>query len=153
MIPSNIENYLQRSGIQYRELPHERAVSAQRLAHVLHVSGHQIAKAVIVEIDGRKCIAVSPGSELFDENEAAHSLGASSARLLGEDEFESLFPDCEVGAEPPFGGLYSMPVLVDESLTRNSQIVVRGGSHTDCLLLSYADFERLETPRLARLAS
>jgi Ala-tRNA(Pro) deacylase len=128
-------------------------VSGQQLAQVLHISGHRVAKAVIVEIDGRKMIAVVPASRRLDLLRLTEELGFPRARLVTESEFARLFPGCELGAEPPFGGLYGMPVVVDTALASADTIVVRAGSHKECIELAFTDFVDLESPKILTLSS
>lgn len=149
MIPSHIIDYLRQNNVPFRRLPHRHAVSAQELAASLHVTGHRVAKAVLVEADGQKYIAVLPAAENVDLARLTAVLGAGKSRFLSEDEFASIFQDCEVGAEPPFGRLYGLPVIVDSSLGSNEKIVFRAGSHGEALEINYSDFLALERPRIA----
>ncbi len=153
MIPQRVIDYLERAGVSYQRLPHPRAVSAQRLAASLHTSGFIVAKAVLVLVDGAPAIAVLPAAELLDEQALAQAMGAQRARRMDESEFEPLFGDCEPGAEPPFGGLYGLPVIADDCLAEEDEIVVRAGSHEEALRLRWSEFARLERPRLADLGT
>ncbi len=146
MVPQNITDYLDRNGCPYDVHRHARAVSAQRLAHALHVTGYKLAKTVVIEADGRVYLAVLPALELVDPERLAEILGARAARLLAEYEFSDLFPGCETGAEPPFGKLFGLPVVMDESLRDEDHLFVRAGSHEEVVEMKSADFERLEQP-------
>jgi Ala-tRNA(Pro) deacylase len=99
---------------------------------------------VLVKAGGKVWIAVVPATEMFDEARLAAVLGAPVARLLHESEFEGLFPDCEPGAEPPFGGLYGLPVVIESALADSERIVLRAGSHEEAIEMRYDDFCRLE---------
>lgn len=149
MIPNTIVKYLRDHHIPFARRWHTRAVSAQALAHKLHVTGHRVAKAVVVEADEKIWLAVLPASELLDEQAFAKAVGATDARLVAEARFASLFPDCEVGAEPPFGGLYRLGVVVDERLTGNPLLVFRAGSHEETMEMLGDDFFALERPIVA----
>ncbi len=148
MIPARIIDYLQRNEVQFKRRPHAQAVSAQQLAASLHITGYAVAKSVLVEADGQKWIAVLPASETIDPTRLAEVLKAESVRLLSEREFASIFAECETGAEPPFGRLYGLPLVVDSGLSNASQIILRAGSHRESLEIAYSDFVSLEKPRV-----
>jgi len=149
MIPPRILDYLKTKGVAYSWRMHPRAVTAQELAHSLHVTGHRVAKPVLVDVDGQPWIAVVPASERIDLPSLAEALGADNVRLLGENDFVTRFPDCEPGAEPPFGRLWGLPVVVDRDLTVENSIVVRGGDHENAIELSYRDYADMEHPLVA----
>jgi len=108
------------------------------------VPGRRVAKSVMVKANGQAWIAVVPATEVLDEDRLAAVLDAPAVRLLHESEFEGLFPDCEPGAEPPFGGLYGLPVVIDSALAEAETIVFRAGSHEEAIEMRYQDFYRLE---------
>lgn len=149
MIPVSITQYLQNHRIPFRRRAHPRAVGGQELAASLQVSGWNVAKAVLVEGGGKRWLTVLPVAERVDLVRLADVLGVGGAHLLGEDQMQTSFPDCLLGAEPPFGGLYGLPVVLEESLTRRGEMVVRGGSHTEAIEISTLDFVRLEKPLIA----
>ena len=152
MIPKRITDYLESRKLAYRRLPHEPAPTAPELAASVHVTGRHVAKSVVIEAESQRYIAVLPACDRLDEQLLAEVLKARSVRLLDEPEFAKLFPDCEPGAEPPFGRLFDMPVVLDESLAdRNESIVFRAGSHTEALEMLYIDFERIERPIVAHI--
>lgn len=144
MIPQNIVHYLETHGVPYERLLHRRAVTAQELAATVHMPGRQVAKAVMVQAGEKTFIAVLPATELLDEDRLAALLGVPSVRMLHEPEFEGLFPGCEAGAEPPFGGLFGLPVVIDAVLSRSDHIVFRAGSHEEAILMRFDDFVQLE---------
>ena len=146
MIPAKIVQYLMDNHVPYRRHWHTRAVSAQELAACLHVTGYRVAKSVLVDADGTKYIAVLPAAEMLDDKLFARAVGAHDVRLLPEQAFARLFPDCEVGAEPPFGGLYGLPVVLDERLAGDQLVVFRAGSHEETLEIRGDDFYALESP-------
>lgn len=151
MIPLSIAKYLESHHAPYRTRFHTRAISAPELAASTHVKGDRVAKSVIVEADGKKWIAVLPATELLDMSRLASALGASEAHLLDEHEFSHDFPECDVGAEPPFGGLFHMPVIADDTLAEQPEIVMRGGSHEEVVEMRWEDFEELEHPKVAAI--
>jgi|ERR1700693_5079614 Ala-tRNA(Pro) deacylase len=144
MIPQRIVEYLESHAVPYERRLHRRAITAQDLAATVHVPGRRVAKSVIVEADRQIWIAVLPATEVVDEKRLAAVLDASTVRLLPEWEFEALFPDCEPGAEPPFGGLFGLPVVIDSTLAGSDRIVFRAGSHEEAIEMRYDDFYELE---------
>ncbi len=147
-----LETYLRDNGVPYQVQHHPIAYSAQAVAQSEHVSGKLIAKVVIVQADGKLAMLVLPAPDHVDLGKVGRLLLAAEVRLARESEFAPTFPDCEVGAEPPFGNLYGLPVYVDRTLTEDETIVFRAGTHTDTMSLRYADFERLVEPCVADFA-
>jgi Ala-tRNA(Pro) deacylase len=147
MPEKKLREFLDDQGIQYRATPHEIAYTARQTATVTHVPNKELAKTVIVKIDGVLAMAVLPASYMVDLSLLRAATGARSVSLAKESEFQNWFPECEIGAMPPFGKLYGMRVYVDESLTKDEHISFNAGSHYELLEISYADFERLVKPR------
>ena len=152
MIPRQIVEYLDSHAVPYQRRLHRRVITAQELAATVHVPGRRVAKSVMVKANGQVWIAVLPATEVLDEDRLASVLDAPTVRLLHESEFEGLFPDCEAGAEPPFGGLYGLPVVIDSALAEAESIVFRAGSHEEAIEMRYGDFYRLEKePRVGAI--
>jgi Ala-tRNA(Pro) deacylase len=149
MIPERIVQYLREVRIPFTRRWHAKAVTAQELAASLHVTGFRVAKSVLLDVDGQRWIAVLPAPERVDTERLAEALDARHVRLLDEPEFDGLFPECELGAEPPFGRLYGLPVVVDTSLAGEDWIIFRAGSHEETIAMAYEDFARLEQPKIA----
>ena len=147
-----LEGYLRENGVPFEVQHHPRAVTAQEVAAVEHVPGKMLAKVVMVSADGGMAMLSLPAPYQVDLEKAAKMLGAEEARLAREEEFEGAFPDCEVGAMPPFGNLYGLPVYVEEALAEDETIFFRAGTHTDTMSVGYADFERLVEPTVGRFA-
>ncbi len=120
---AKLKDYLVRNDVEYRLIPHARAIPAQEVAARSHITGHEIAKTVIVKIDGEFAMAVLPASEIIDLEQFAAIVGATLVELAYEKEFERFFNECEVGAMPPFGNLFGMKVYVDSELALDEQIV------------------------------
>jgi Ala-tRNA(Pro) deacylase len=152
MIPNEIVQYLQNNGARFVRHPHPRAISAQELAASMHVTGFMVAKSVVVRAGGDIYIAVLPAPEMLDPQRFAEAIGAQNIELADESEFDRLFPNCEIGAEPPFGGLYNLPVVVDAALADEETIVFRAGSHEEAIEMSFEDFARIERPQIATIA-
>lgn len=147
-----LEKYLADNGVPYDEETHRRAYTAQQVAAIEHVSGRQFAKVVMLVVDGRPVMAVLPATRSVHFDRVAGELQANEVRLACESEFAPLFPDCEVGAMPPFGNLYCVPVYVDEQLASVDDIVIQAATHRDTMRLRYRDFERLVQPKVTRLS-
>ncbi|HUJ24504.1 MAG TPA: YbaK/EbsC family protein [Myxococcales bacterium] len=150
MIPTRIIDYLERHAIPCMRRQHRRAVTAQELAATVHIPGAHVAKSVLVKAGEQIWIAVLPATEVLDERRVAAALGVPAVRMLREEEFEGLFPDSEPGAEPPFGGLYGLPVIIDSGLTYAKRILFRAGSHEEAIEMRFEDFYKLENePKVA----
>lgn len=147
-----LQTYLAENGVPYQIQHHPRAYTAQEVAASEHVPGQIVTKTVIVVADDRMSMLVLPAPYHVNLGRAAETLGAELVRLAHEEEFAAAFPDCEVGAMPPFGNLYGLAVWVDRALAADDTIVFRAGTHTDTVSLKYADFERLVTPQVGEFA-
>jgi len=147
-----LEGYLNTEGVAYTIDEHPPRYTAQELARVEHVSGRLIAKAVMVVADGNPVMVVVPGVAKVDPGAVRKALGAEEVRLAVEEEFGRLFPDCEVGAMPPFGNLYGVPVLVDAALAGDPVIFFNAGSHRRTVTMTYADYARLVRPAVGAFA-
>jgi Ala-tRNA(Pro) deacylase len=153
MVPQRVLRHLERAGVDVMVRPHPREVSAQRLAAAVHVSGYRVAKSVIIDADGQRMMAVIPAADIVDVRRLASELYVERVRILHESEFLDMFTDCELGAEPPFGSMFGLPVVMDASLARGGgPLIVRAGSHEEVLELRASDYLRLERPRLGDFA-
>ncbi|QRK12727.1 YbaK/EbsC family protein [Archangium violaceum] len=149
MIPVPIQDYLRQQHVPFLRHWHPRAITAQELAQALHVTGYRVAKSVIVRAGQQLWICLPPASETLDLKKVREALGVREVQLATEDDFANHFPDCELGAEPPFGHLYGLPVLMDESLGVAEDLLLRAGSHEEALEVSVEDFIALESPQMA----
>jgi Ala-tRNA(Pro) deacylase len=147
-----LEHYLQEQRVPYEVQEHPIAYTAQDVAYREHIPGKLVAKVVMIYADGKMVMLVLPAPSRVDFARVKHLLGTEQVRLADEVELGLAFPDCEVGAMPPFGNLYQMPVYVDSSLAEDETIVFPVGTHTETMRLNYADFERLVNPTLAEFA-
>jgi Ala-tRNA(Pro) deacylase len=133
-------------------ITHSPAYTAMEIAASAHIPGKELAKTVIVWVDGKTAMAVLPASYHIDFDKLAKAAGASKVSLASEEEFGDLFPGCEIGSMPPFGNLYGMDVFVAEPLPDDEEIAFNAGSHTKLVWLRYKDFERLVRPKTADFA-
>jgi Ala-tRNA(Pro) deacylase len=148
----DIGKYLKEQGVPFEIHEHSPAYTAQEVAAEEHVSGNLMAKAVVVHADGEYAICALPASYKLDMKKVAQVLGSKSVRLADESEMAGLFPDVEVGAEPPLGHLWNLPTLVDEHLAADEEIVFQAGTHRHTVRMKYADYESLTRPKVADLA-
>jgi Ala-tRNA(Pro) deacylase len=143
-----LKNFLDREKIKYVSIIHSPAFTAQEVAASAHITGRELAKTVIVELDGRMAMAVLPANRKIVLSDLREVAGSDEVKFASEEEFRERFPECETGAMPPFGNLYGMDVFVSPGLAENEHIAFNAGSHTEVIRLAYADFERLVRPRI-----
>jgi len=151
-IPQRIRDYLDSQNVPYETLHHSQVFTGQDVARTLHVSGKRCVKAVAVRGDERTVLAVIPASHRLNLQDLASTLEVSRLELLREGELAAVFPDCDLGAIPPFGNLYGVNVWVDRVVADAEQILFCAGTHEDCIRMRYADFAKLTLPRLGRFA-
>lgn len=147
MPAAKLKQFLDAHGVKYVTIAHSVAYTAQEIAASAHVRGKEMAKTVVVKVDGRLAMAVVPATLKVDLARLAAAAGAKTAEIATEQEFQHAFPECEVGAMPPFGNLYGVDVYVDRRLAEDEEIVFNAGSHVELIRLKYADFERLVKPK------
>jgi len=146
MPAEKLRNFLNEQNIKYVTISHSSAFTAQEVAASAHIPGKELAKVVVVRIDGKLALAVLPASYKIDLGRLQQATGAPELTVASEQEFRQLFPECETGAMPPFGNLYDMNVFVDQRLREDEEIAFNAGSHTELIRMSYRDFERLVNP-------
>jgi len=149
----DIGNYLKEQGVTFQTFQHPPAYTAQEMAAEEHVSGNLVAKAVVVKADGKYALCALPASYKLDIGKVAKAMKAKTVKLVDERDMAKLFPDVEVGAEPPFGNLWNLPTLVDEHLAADQEIVFQAGTHRQAIRMRYADYQSLVKPQVADLAA
>jgi Ala-tRNA(Pro) deacylase len=152
MLPPRLHNFLDEWHAPYTTVHHDRTVTAHETAAAAHVDNQLFAKTVMLKVDGQLAMMVMPAAYRIDLTRLSRALGGSIVELAEESEFKDAFPDCELGAMPPFGHLYGMPVYVDSRLAQQPEIAFNAGSHTEALRMPYVEFERLAQPELLWLA-
>jgi Ala-tRNA(Pro) deacylase len=148
-----LRKYLEENDVRFVTIKHSPAFTAQEIAALAHVPGKEVAKTVMVKLDGTMAMVVLPAPDHVSADRLKEFSGADEVELASEDEFADIFPNCEVGAMPPFGNLWDMDVFVDQRLREDEQIVFNAGTHTELVRLSYADFERLVKPTIGFLST
>ena len=141
-----LKDYLDKNQVKYTVCIHSPAYTAQEIAGKLHISGDSFAKTVMIKVDGKFAMAVLPASYHVDFDMLKKLIGSDNIRLAHESEFKDIFPNCEVGAMPPFGNLWGLGVFVAESLTQNDEIAFTAGTHREIIKLKYKDFKDIVDP-------
>ncbi len=144
-------SFLDEHGKKYVVMTHSQAYTAQEVAAAAHIPGKEMAKTVMVKVDGDMKLVVLPSTYDVDFEALKKALGAAEVELASEDEFENLFPDCELGAIPPFGNMFDIDTLVADSLTEDEEIAFNAGTHKELIKMNYSDFEELAQPRILPL--
>jgi Ala-tRNA(Pro) deacylase len=150
----NIQDFLRRNDVSFEVLPHRETYQAQRMAQAVHVSGHHVAKTVLIRMGdpSEYVVVVLPASRIVDFKKAQNVFGYKHIELATEKEIAHRCPDCDVGALPPFGSHYGMKTVVDESLVHDENILFESQSHSESIRMKYADFARLEKPEVRSLS-
>jgi Ala-tRNA(Pro) deacylase len=148
-----LEAYLDDQGVKYITLRHSAAYSAHELAAMLHVADRELAKTVIVKVDGEPAMIVLPANRRIDFHLLQEELGAKTVTMASEDEINDMLPDCEVGAMPPFGNLFGLPVYVARPLTADEEIVFNDGTFATAIRMRYQDFDRLVQPKVVDIVA
>jgi Ala-tRNA(Pro) deacylase len=143
------DDFLKNHDVPYALVGHRTTYTAHELAHCLHEPGRNVAKTVVVKVDGKPCLAVLQATRAVDLRLLRRMFSATIVELASEVELRALFPDCEIGAIPPFGSQYGLKTLVDESLMLDEYIVFEGNTHEEAICMRYFDYEQLEHPTVA----
>jgi Ala-tRNA(Pro) deacylase len=151
-VSKKLMELLKKEGVQFEHSSHPEVYTTQEVAAVEHARGRCVVKTVVVKADGNFVLAAVPAALKVDGDALANLLGAEEVVVAEEHEFADLFPDCEVGAMPPFGNLYGLPLWLDERLTKCEEVIFNAGTHSDTVRMSFADFERLASPQTGQFA-
>ncbi len=151
MSAESVRGYLMEHGVEYETQSHPVAYTTSKVAESVDTPGREMAKPVMLMADDRLVMAVIPGDRMVDLVKAGEALDTERVRLAEEPEFAPSFPDCEPGAEPPFGALYDVPTLVDLALDQ-PRITFNAGTHTETITMALADYLELTKPMRVDLA-
>ncbi len=146
MICAKLAQLLDDSKVKYTLVPHSLSYTAKEISQAAHIAGKELAKSVVVWMDGTQVLVVLPGSDMIDFTMLRTQVGASNVELATESDFKDRFPECEVGAMPPFGKLFNMKTYVAASLKDDEEILFNAGSHRELIKMTYAEYERLAEP-------
>jgi len=152
MPAKKLKAFLDKKNVKYVSVKHSSAYTAQEIASSAHVSGNEFAKTVMIKIGKEMAMAVLPATCQVDFKMLNEAFGNKQVELASEAEFKYRFPDCEVGAMPPFGHLYDMEVYVAEVLREKKEITFNAGTHKELIRMSYEDFERLAEPKILKFS-
>jgi Ala-tRNA(Pro) deacylase len=151
-LSERLRSFLDSNHCQYTLTVHPKAFTAREVALAEHLPPREVAKTVVVFGDAEYHLLVVPASRLVDFQELRTALGLAQVRLATEDELAKLFPDCELGAMPPLGSLYGLPVYLDSALAGEPVIAFNAGTHREVIHMPTAEFRRLVQPAVVSLA-
>lgn len=140
--------YLDKMGVEYKVSEHRPTFTAQEMAAEEHEPGMRVAKPVVVKADGKYYMCVLPAPHKIDTDALKKNLGAKALDIADEKEMSRLFPDCDLGAEPPFGNLYELPTILEKAMEQDREILFQSGTHERAVRISMADYKRLVKPRV-----
>ncbi len=150
---ARLARFLDENQVRYVRISHSPAFTAQEIAASAHIPGRELAKTVMVKIDGKMSMVVLPATCQIDLQQLRRLLHAERVALASEEEFRDAFPGCELGAMPPFGNLFGMSVYAAQELTEDREIAFNAGSHTELVKMAYSDFARLVEPKILDVAA
>ncbi len=153
MPAQRLTEFLDNNSVKYVAINHSMAFTALEIAKSAHVPAKEMAKTIILKIEGTSAMAVLPAAHKIDLALLKDAFETDKVELANEQEFAKLFPDCEVGAMPPFGNLYALDVYVAESITEHPYIAFSAGSHSEVIRMAYKDYEKLVSPSFIILKS
>jgi Ala-tRNA(Pro) deacylase len=145
-------DYINRNGVRYEVIEHAPAYSAHEVAVASHVAEKDLAKTLIAHSGDKYYMAVVPADHRLDEHLLRDVLNEKEVHLAHEQDLKPLFPDCEIGAMPPFGNLYALPVYIDKTLTNDKEIVFNACSHVKSIRLKMDDYIRIVKPVVADIS-
>ncbi|HVX83740.1 MAG TPA: YbaK/EbsC family protein [Phycisphaerae bacterium] len=152
-IPLSVLDFLEQTQVSYEILWHKRDADAQHTAAHTHTPRLEFAKTVVVRAGEQEFLLLLPAHHHVNTDLVAQALDVPAVHLVPESRLSQLFPDCQVGAQPPFGTLYGLPVIVAAPMALDEQITFNAGSHDCAVRLRYADFERIEKPRVINFSA
>ena len=148
MVCKRVTSYLETHDVRFEVLPHRIDYTAQETAADTHTPGRDFAKTILLDMPGGHAMAVVPAVYKVDLEKIRQGIGTGQVKLSDEETMSEVCPDCEVGAEPPFGNLYDLPVYVDPMLTQDEYITFNGGTHEEAIRMRYGDWERIVHPTI-----
>lgn len=147
-----VTEFLDQKGVKYEIREHRPVFTAQQMASEEHAAGITVAKPVIVKADGKYYMCVLPACYKIDLDALRNQLGAKELDLADEKEMAKLFPDCALGAEPPFGNLYDLPTIMDKTLESDERILFQASTHEKAIRMGRADYQKLVQPKVLKFS-
>lgn len=151
MATQKLKDYLTRNKIPYLSISHPVAYATREISHLSNISERSLAKSVIIRVGEKPVMLVLPSNEVVNFEVLKKILRENEVTLMPEEAFSNLFPDCELGAMPPFGNLYDLDVYVEKDLTKNNEIAFNAGNHNEIIKMKYQDFEKLVNPKIVTM--
>ena len=145
----DVVKFLKARKLKFQLRHHPARFTAQEVAAAEHITGEEVAKVVIVKVDGGFAMFVLPATHVLKMDKVKAVLGKPEVRLATEEEIAGLFPDCEVGAMPPFGKEYNVPTYAEERLAADEEILIPAGTHEDSILMAWKDYQKVAEPEVA----
>jgi Ala-tRNA(Pro) deacylase len=143
-----VMEFLDESSVSYEVMEHTPVFTAQQMAALEHEPGKFVAKPVIIKADDKYMMCVLAACYKIDLGELKNKLGAKKVELADENEIGEIFDDCDLGAEPPFGNLYDMPVIMDKALEDDDHILFQAGTHEQAIRMDMGDYRKLVKPKV-----
>ncbi|OGP03512.1 MAG: hypothetical protein A2Z91_07165 [Deltaproteobacteria bacterium GWA2_38_16] len=147
-----LRGLLKEHNVCYETIYHGSSYTAQQLAHSKHIPGQNVTKVVLLKDPNEFIMAVLPACYKVDFSAMKRILGCDELRLATEEEIRKLFPDCEIGAMPPFGEAYHLKVYADEALSKDEYITFSAGTHREAIQMKYEDWAACERPEVKKFA-
>jgi Ala-tRNA(Pro) deacylase len=151
-LSERLRSFLDSAHAQFTLTTHPKAYTAREVAVAEHLPPKEVAKTVVIFGDGIYHMIAVPASRLVDLHEVRTALGLAQVRLATEDELAKLFPDCELGAMPPLGPMYGIPVYLDGTLASQPTIAFNAGTHSEVIHMQIGEYRRLVSPRVVSMA-
>ncbi len=152
-IAKSVKKFLKDKKVKFETKKHKEVYTAQEIAAASHIPGDELAKVIVAKAKEGFLMAVLPASYRIDLKKLKSAVGSTAdIKIASEREFKDLFPDCEIGAMPPFGSLYKLPVIADKNLAQDERISFNAGTHKELVRMRFADFKNIESPRIGDFA-
>lgn len=148
MASHNIIKYLDEHHVDYSCLEHPAAFTAQEIAAEAHIPGRHLVKTLVLKLDDKWVMFALPADLYLNLQKLKELTGVQECHLARESEFKDLFPECEIGAMPPLGHLFDLPMMCSKSLLDDEEIAFNAGNHTELIKMRWKDFKELENPKI-----
>ncbi len=152
MPAKKLKEFLDKESVKYVNIKHSPAYTAHEIAQSAHIPGKELAKTVIIKVDGKMAMVVISANDKVNFDKLEQAIGSGGIELATEREFQDEFPGCEVGAMPPFGNLFDMDVYIDEKLTHSDDIAFNAGTHSELVRMTYGDYAKIVNPTVLTAA-
>jgi nondiscriminating aspartyl-tRNA synthetase len=148
---TKIKDLLEKQKIKYQLYEHEPVYTSEQAAKIRGTKLGQGAKALVMYADGKPIMLVLPANLKVDTKQFKSQFKFKDLRMATPEEIKKI-TGCEIGAVPPLGNLFSLPLFVDTSLSGNDEIAFSAGLNTKSLKITYSDFTSLTKPTIGEFA-